>query len=71
MLVAKKVYIIRENGKVTLPNEFRRRCNLSKEDAVVFKKTDEGMLISPKEVLVTKLFDKISEGLKARGDYRR
>lgn len=67
MLVAKTVYIIQENGQVTLPIEFRRRYNLKKGDAVVFKETAEGLLISPKEMLVMKLLDEIGEELEARG----
>ena len=65
--MAKNIYIIQENGQVTLPIEFRRRYNLRKGDAVVFKETEEGLLISPKEALVMKLLDEIGEGLKAKG----
>jgi len=65
--VTKNIYIIQENGQVTLPIEFRRRYNLSKGDAVVFRETEEGLLISPKETLVMKLLDEIEEGLKAKG----
>ena len=67
MLVTKNIYIIQENGQVTLPIEFRRRYNLSKGDAVVFRETEEGLLISPKEALVMKLLDEIDAGLKAKG----
>lgn len=67
MLVAKTVYSIQENGQVTLPIEFRRRYNLKKGDAVVFKETAEGLLISPKGSLVMKLLDEIGEELEARG----
>ena len=67
MPVAKNVYIIQENGQVTLPIEFRRRYKLKKGDAVVFKETEEGLLISPKESLVMNMLDEIDEGLKARG----
>ena len=67
MPVAKNVYIIQENGQVTLPIEFRRRYNLKKGDAIVFKETEEGLLISPKEALVMNLLDEIAEGLEARG----
>lgn len=67
MPVAKNIYIIQENGQVTLPIEFRRRYNLRKGDAVVFKETPEGLLISPKEALVMKLLDEIDAGLKERG----
>ena len=65
--MAKNFYIIQENGQVTLPIEFRRRYNLKKGDAVVFKETEEGLLISPKEALVMNLLDEIAEGLEARG----
>ena len=65
--MTKNVYIIQENGQVTLPIEFRRRYNLQKGDAVIFKETDEGLLISPKEAQIMNLLDEISEGLKARG----
>jgi bifunctional DNA-binding transcriptional regulator/antitoxin component of YhaV-PrlF toxin-antitoxin module len=65
--VGKNVYIIQENGQVTLPIEFRRRYNLGKGDAVVFKETAEGLLISPRETLVMNLLDELNEGLKAKG----
>ena len=65
--MAKNIYIIQENGQVTLPIEFRRRYNLNKGDAVVFRETDEGLLISPKEALVMKLLDEIGDGLAAEG----
>lgn len=65
--MGKNVYIIQENGQVTLPIEFRRRYNLGKGDAVVFKETAEGLLISPRETLVMNLLDELNEGLKAKG----
>ena len=67
MLVTKKTYTIQENGQITLPVEFRRRYNLKKGDIVVFKETDEGLLISSKEALVMNLLDEIGAGLKAKG----
>jgi AbrB family looped-hinge helix DNA binding protein len=65
--VTKNIYIIQENGQVTLPIEFRRRYNLGKGDAVVFRETEDGLLISPKEALIMKLLDEIDQGLKAKG----
>ena len=67
MLVAKKIYTIQDNGQVTLPIEFRKKYGLKKGDAVVFKETDDGLLISPREALVMKLLDEIGEALKAKG----
>ena len=67
MLVAKKTYTIQENGQITLPIEFRRRYGLKKGDVIVFKETEEGLLISPKEAQVMNLLDEINDGLKAKG----
>jgi bifunctional DNA-binding transcriptional regulator/antitoxin component of YhaV-PrlF toxin-antitoxin module len=67
MLVAKTVYIIQENGQVTLPIEFRCRYNLKKGDAIVFKETAEGLPIGPREALGMKLLDEIGDELEARG----
>ena len=67
MLVSKKTYTIQENGQITLPIEFRRRYGLKKGDVVVFKETDEGLLISPTEAQVMNLLDEIRDGLKAKG----
>ena len=65
--MAKKIYTIQDNGQVTLPIEFRKKYGLKKGDAVVFKETDDGLLISPREALAMKLLDEIGEALKAKG----
>jgi antitoxin PrlF len=65
--VAKKVYTVQENGQVTLPIEFRRKYGLKKGDVVVFKETEDGLLISPREALAMKLLDEIGETLEERG----
>jgi AbrB family looped-hinge helix DNA binding protein len=67
MMVAKKTYTIQENGQITLPAEWRRRYGLKKGDPVMFKETEEGLLISPKEAQVLSLLDEIGESLKAKG----
>ena len=67
MLVAKKIYTIQDNGQVTLPIEFRKKYGLKKGDAVVFKETDDGLLISPREALAMKLLDELGDALKAKG----
>lgn len=66
-MVAKKTYTIQENGQITLPAEWRRRYGLKKGDPVMFKETEEGLLISPKEAQVLSLLDEIGESLKAKG----
>lgn len=59
----KKASIIQENGQITLPKEFRRRFGLKKGDIVVFRETKEGLLINPREALVVRLLDEISNAL--------
>jgi antitoxin PrlF len=65
--VAKQAYTIQENGQVTLPIDFRRKYGLKKGDVVIFKETDDGLLISPREALAMKLLDEIGEALEERG----
>lgn len=65
--MTKKVFIIQENGQVTLPVEFRKRYGLKKGDIVVFKETKEGLLISPREALAMKMLDEIGEMLEEQG----
>ncbi|MGH2536541.1 MAG: AbrB/MazE/SpoVT family DNA-binding domain-containing protein [Candidatus Promineifilaceae bacterium] len=65
--MTKKTYTIQDNGQITLPVEWRRRYGLKKGDVVVYKETEEGLLISPKEAQVLRLLDELGEGLKAKG----
>ena len=65
--MTKKVYTIQENGQVTLPVEFRKRYGLKKGDVVVFQETDDGLLISPRVLLASKLMDEIGDALREKG----
>ena len=65
--MVRKTYTIQENGQVTLPVEFRKRFGLKKGDVVVFKETDEGLLISSRETLAMKHLDAIGDALKEQG----
>ena len=67
MLVTKKAYTIQENGQVTLPMDFRKKYGLKKGDIVVFKETEDGLLISPREALAMNFLDEIGEALKEKG----
>jgi antitoxin PrlF len=67
VVVTKKTYVIQENGQVTLPIEFRRKYGLKRGDVVVFKETEDGLLISPREALAMKLLDELGEALEERG----
>lgn len=63
----KKSSVIQENGQVTLPAEFRKRYGLKKGDIVVFKETNQGLLISPRESQALNLLDEIGEALEEQG----
>ena len=65
--MAKKNYTIQENGQVTLPLEFRKKYGLKKGDVVIFKETDDGLLISARETLAMNLLDEIGEVLEEKG----
>ena len=65
--MTKKAYTIQENGQVTLPMDFRKKYGLKKGDIVVFKETEDGLLISPREALAMNFLDEIGEALKEKG----
>ena len=67
MEAGKKTYVIQERGQVTLPKEFRTKYGLKKGDEVVFRETEEGLLISPREAEVMKLLDELGEALREKG----
>jgi len=54
-------------GQVTIPIEIRRKLGLTKGDMVAFVETEDGVLISPQEVVAMEALDRIGEALKARG----
>lgn len=64
--MAGKVYTIQENGQVTLPIAFRKRYGLKKGDVVVFKETEDGLLISPRMLLASKLMAEIGDALREK-----
>ena len=67
MLVSKKIYTMQDNGQITLPVEFRKKYNLKKGDAIVFKETEDGLVISPREALAMKYLDEMGDALKGKG----
>lgn len=64
---APKLVRIQEKGQVTLPVEFRRSMNLKKGDLVAVTQTDDGVLITPQEIVAAKALDQIGEALRATG----
>lgn len=58
---------IQEKGQVTLPTDMRKKLGLKKGDMVAVIETEEGVLITPQQVLATKAFDRIGAVLKEQG----
>lgn len=52
---------------MTLPIEFRRRYRLKKDDVVLFKETEDGILVISRETLVMRLLDEIGVEFQQRG----
>jgi len=57
----KKLVRIQEKGQVTLPVQVRKKLGLKKGDLVAIVATDDGVLITPQEVIATKALDRIGE----------
>lgn len=63
----RKLVRVQEKGQVTLPTEVREKLGLKKGDLVSVIETDEGILISPQEIVATRALDRIGEVLKEKG----
>jgi AbrB family looped-hinge helix DNA binding protein len=63
----RKFVRIQEKGQVTLPTELRRALGLKKGDLVAMTQTDEGILITPQQVVAMKALDRVGELLCAQG----
>jgi AbrB family looped-hinge helix DNA binding protein len=46
-----RLSVIQEKGQVTIPTDIRKRLGLKKGDRVSFIETEQGVLISPQEVV--------------------
>ncbi len=62
-----KLVRVQEKGQVTLPAELRRKLGLKKGDLVAVTEAEEGILITPQEVLAMKALDRIGELLREKG----
>ena len=67
MDVGRKRYVIQDSGQVTLPADFRRKYNLKAGDEIVFEETEEGLLISTKELMLQRLLDDVGQELRSKG----
>ena len=62
-----KLSAVQAKGQVTIPAAIRERLGLKKGDLVAFVETDQGVLITPQEVVATAALDKVGEALKDKG----
>ena len=54
-------------GQVTIPIEMRRNLGIEEGGIVAFVQTDDGILISRREVIALDALDRIGEALRERG----
>jgi AbrB family looped-hinge helix DNA binding protein len=66
-MAVRRLVRVQEKGQVTLPSELRRRLGLKKGDLVAVVETEDGILITPQEVVTSKALDRIGEVLKEQG----
>ena len=64
---ALKLSVVQEKGQVTIPSEIRKKLGLKKGDVVAFVETEQGVLISPQEVIAMEALDKVGDILKEKG----
>jgi len=62
-----KLVRIQEKGQVTLPAKVRKKLGLKKGDLVAVTETEEGVLITPQQVVANKALDRIGQILKEKG----
>jgi AbrB family looped-hinge helix DNA binding protein len=62
-----KLSMVQERGQVTIPADMRKKLGLKKGDLVAFTETEEGILISPREVVAMKALDQLGAMLKEKG----
>jgi AbrB family looped-hinge helix DNA binding protein len=66
-MAASKLSMVQEKGQVTIPVAIRRKLGLKKGDMVAFIETEDGVLISPREVVVMHALDQIGAMLREKG----
>src|SRR3990167_8863604 len=63
----RKLVRIQEKGQVTLPTQIRERLGLKKGDLVAVQDTENGILITPQEVIAMSALDRIGAVLLKKG----
>ena len=59
--------VVQKRGQVTIPVDLRRKLGMEEGDVVAFIETEDGILISPREVLAMDALDRIGQALQKQG----
>ena len=62
-----KLAVVQKRGQVTIPIELRRKLGIEEGGVVAFIETEDGVLISPREVLAMDALDRIGKVLREQG----
>ena len=62
-----RLAMVQKKGQVTIPIELRRKLGIEEGGVVALIETEDGVLISPRQVLTMQALDRIGEALKERG----
>jgi antitoxin PrlF len=62
-----KVSRLQERGQVTIPLEIREKLGLEPGDMIAFVETEQGILISPQEMVAMEALDKMGALLREKG----
>ena len=65
--MSSKISRIQEKGQITIPAEIRKKLGLKKGDYVAFVETEQGVIISPQEVIAQEALDEIGQVLRGKG----
>jgi len=67
--MAKEVKLgrVQQRGQITIPIELRRKLGIEEGGMVAFIETENGILISPQEVLAMDALDRVGRVLRERG----
>ena len=58
---------VQQRGQVTIPIQLRRKLGIEEGGLVAFIETENGVLISPQEVLAMDALDRVGRVLRERG----
>ncbi|MBI2888108.1 MAG: AbrB/MazE/SpoVT family DNA-binding domain-containing protein [Chloroflexi bacterium] len=67
MIPERRLVRVQEKGQVTLPTDVRKKLGLKKGDLVAVIETEEGVLITPQQVVATRALDRIGSVLREQG----